>query len=71
MKCPSSEEIANVLDTIKIGIDKSSFGPLYLFEDNMDITKKKVNQLAFAILPQVMKHVFDKTEFRGADGIQK
>lgn len=64
MKCPSADEVANILDTAKCAIDKSSFGPMYMYPGNTtDISKKQVNQLAFALLPQVIKSIFDRAQF--------
>lgn len=43
---PSAEDIANILDVAKVAVDRSSFGPLYVYPDPGDIKKKQIDQLA-------------------------
>ena len=68
--CASVDELLNVFDTVKQALDRSAFGPFYLYEGS-DISQKKVNQIAFSLLPLTLKAVMEKTEFEGVNKNEK
>jgi len=54
MKLPKVEDVKNLIDTVKIAVDESDFGPMYLYPDQNDIAKRQVNQLALGVFTIVL-----------------
>ncbi len=49
MQIPTTNELANILDTAKIAVDESKFGPLFQYPDPTNPIDKQVNQVALTI----------------------
>jgi len=71
LKYPSVNELASILDTVKHGLDRSEFGPLMMDGPTGLLQDKKVNSLAAALLPLILKAVLEKVEFEGVDNKTK
>lgn len=54
----SAEEIKEILDTAKEGVDKSAFGPMFQWPDERNVGEKQVNQLAWTTYLHVITAMF-------------
>ena len=54
MEMPQKEELVRIINLAKDASDKCCFGPLFMYPDQQDITKRNVNQLAFGIFTIVL-----------------
>lgn len=43
------EMLKDLINDVKIAVDQSNFGPMFMYEDELDFTKKQVNQLAWQL----------------------
>ena len=41
--------LKDLINDVKVAVDQSSFGPMFMYEDELDFTKKQVNQLAWTL----------------------
>lgn len=54
MTIPKADQITNILDTAKIAVDQSAFGPMFQYPDERNVTEKQVNQLAWNVYLHVI-----------------
>jgi len=66
-KCPSVDELANVVETAKLAVDKSDFGPLFIHPDPGNVKNKQCNQLAWSVFSVLLASMLQgiKIEFEG------
>ena len=43
------QELTNLINDTKESVDKSAFGPIFMYPDERDILNKQVNQLAWTL----------------------
>lgn len=54
MTISKSEKITNILDTAKVAVDESAFGPMFHYPDERNVLDKQVNQLAWNVYLHVI-----------------
>jgi hypothetical protein len=65
-----SDEMREVVDDAFDAVDKSKFGPLVLYPDEYDFTKKQVNQLAFGVFTIVLTGMLESPRAQEKPGGQ-
>ncbi len=50
----SAEQLMHIIDVSKDAVDGSTFGPLFIYPDDQDFTKKQINQVAFGVFTIVL-----------------
>lgn len=50
----SAEELSNLIDTAKVAVDNSSFGPMFHYTNELNPMEKQVNQLAVTVFLHVL-----------------
>jgi len=57
------KEITDLINDIKLAVDRSAFGPIFMYPDETDFTNKQVNQLAWTLflhlITPIMKEYTD------------
>ena len=56
----SPEEIARVINMAVDAVNRSTFGPLFVYPDPGNIINKQVNQLAFGVFTIVLQGLMKK-----------
>lgn len=51
------EEITRLINLAKDAVDRSCFGPLFIYPNEQDITHKQVNALAFQVYNTVLNNL--------------
>lgn len=59
MNIPKAEDLTNIIDTAKIAVDNSDFGPMFVRPQGgvADVTQKAVNQLAWGVFNIVLASI--------------
>lgn len=67
-----AKQIAKLINEVKDGVDKSTFGPMFQYPDMKDITKRNVNQLAMMVFNSLLSVAFaeELAKERKANGEQ-
>lgn len=52
-----AKQIAKLINDVKDGVDKSTFGPMFVYPDPHDFRKRDVNQLAMIVFSSVLPMV--------------
>lgn len=53
----SPEELTRLINLAKDAVDRSCFGPLFIYPDERDVTHKQVNALAFQVYTVVLNNL--------------
>ena len=60
-------ELTNIINDTKTAVDNSAFGPLFMYPDELDFSKKQVNQLAWTLvlhlITPIMKEYVERDDF--------
>lgn len=66
-KCPSADELSNVIETVKLAVDQSDFGPLFIYPDKNNVLNKQCNQLAWSVFSLLLAAMLQgiRIEFEG------
>ena len=43
------EKLKELIDDVKVAVDRSNFGPMFMHDNELDFTQKQVNQLAWTL----------------------
>jgi len=49
-----STDLALAINSVKDAVDKSAFGPLFMYPDHADFTNKQINQVAYQVFMTVL-----------------
>ena len=49
-----AKQIAKIINDVKDGVDKSTFGPMFQYPDPHNFSKRDVNQLAMIVFNSVL-----------------
>ena len=57
--------LKELINDVKTAVDQSDFGPMFMYEDELDFTKKQCNQLAWQLylhlITPLMKQACEST----------
>jgi len=56
----NANDLADIIDAVKVAVDSSSFGPLFMTPDTDNIMNKQINNIAFQIFVIVLTQTLRK-----------
>lgn len=64
-KMPSVDDLQTIIETAKLAVDGSDFGPLFIYPDASNVKNKQCNQLAWALFSLMVTSMMARVEFEG------
>jgi hypothetical protein len=62
--CPSPDELADLIETVELGIEKTKFGPVFMYNSG-NLKEKQINQLNFGVFTIILQSLLRSVEFEG------